>query len=221
MSQNSTWWQKIQSFIKKDGESPPSQPVTKWRYAIIILVAGVTLMMFGNWFAGTNRNDAVPTFNATAPNEDVATFGQKEESNPQTILEYERMYENQLKEALDEIVGVSDVTIVVNVDATESKVLEKNIVTQNQTTDETDREGGKRRVEDVSRDEQVVVIRNGEQEVPIILKTKKPEIRGVLIVANGADNVQVKKWILEAVTSVLDVPVHRVAVLPKKDKGES
>ena len=33
---------------------------------------------------------------------------------------------NQLKEALDAIVGVSDVTVVVNVDSTEKKVLEKN-----------------------------------------------------------------------------------------------
>jgi stage III sporulation protein AG len=38
----------------------------------------------------------------------------------------------------------------------------------------------------------------------------------VLIVAKGADDVRVKKEIIEAVTRVLDVPSHRVAVSAKK-----
>ena len=50
----------------------------------------------------------------------------------------------------------------------------------------------------------------------LFLQTKKPEIRGVLVVAKGAENIQVKKWIIEAVTRALDVPSHRVAVMPKK-----
>jgi stage III sporulation protein AG len=37
-----------------------------------------------------------------------------------------------------------------------------------------------------------------------------------LVVAKGADNLQIKKWIVEAVTRVLNVPSYRVAVLPKK-----
>ena len=92
--------------------------------------------------------------------------------------------------------------MVVNVDATEKKVLEKNRKRQSQVTDETDREGGKRKVEDQSTDEQLVIIQNGEKEVPIVIETKKPAIRGVLVVAKGADNIQVKKWIIEAVTRV-------------------
>ena len=136
-------------------------------------------------------------------------------------IDYERTYEAQLKEALDKIVGVEDVTVVVNVDATELKVFEKNTNTQSQQTDETDREGGKRKVEDQSREEQLVIIQDGEKEIPVVTETKKPAIRGVLVVAKGADNIQVKKWIIEAVTRSLDVPSHRVAVMPKKTKGES
>jgi stage III sporulation protein AG len=104
----------------------------------------------------------------------------------------------------------------VNVDATEKKVLEKNVVVQSQKTEEVDREGGQRTVEDQSKDEQLVIIRDGEKEVPIVIETKKPAIRGVIVIAKGADNIQVKKWILESVTKLLDVPVHRVSVMPKK-----
>jgi stage III sporulation protein AG len=49
-----------------------------------------------------------------------------------------------------------------------------------------------------------------------VVEYQKPAIRGVLVVAKGAENIQVKKWIIEAVTRSLDVPSHRVAVMPKK-----
>ena len=83
-------------------------------------------------------------------------------------------------------------------------------------TDEIDREGGKRTVEDTSKDEQIVIVRNGDKEVPIVQETKKPQVRGVLVVAQGADNISVKKMIVEAVTRVLDIETHKVAVMPKK-----
>ena len=62
----------------------------------------------------------------------------------------------------------------------------------------------------------MIIIRNGDEETPLVVATKKPDIRGVLVVAKGADNLQIKKWIVEAVTRVLNVPSYRVAVLPKK-----
>jgi stage III sporulation protein AG len=37
----------------------------------------------------------------------------------------------------------------------------------------------------------------------------------VLIVAKGAENLQVKAAIIEAVQRVLDVPIYKIAVLPK------
>lgn len=44
----------------------------------------------------------------------------------------------------------------------------------------------------------------------------KPRVRGVLVVAKGADNIQVKAWITEAVQKVLDVPAYKISILPKK-----
>ncbi len=195
----------------------------KYPYLILVLLFGTGFMLISNLLSNDNsENEAVPTLGnrGEEKQEDVETFGQKNSNKDRLIDDYERSYETQLKEALDAIVGVEDVTVVVNVDSSESKVFEKNRNTQTQLTDEIDREGGKRKVEDQSMEEQLVIIQNGEREVPIVTETKKPEIRGVLVVAKGAENIQVKKWIIEAVTRVLDVPSHRVAVMPKKTKGE-
>ncbi|UII57957.1 stage III sporulation protein AG [Cytobacillus spongiae] len=210
----------LKRLISKEDQS--NQKASKYQYLLLVLVFGAAIMLVSNMlFKDEGANASLPAFKSEEQKEEeVPAFGQKQTGENKLISDYEAHYENQLKEALEGMMGVDDVSVIVNVDATEKKVLEKNTTSQSQTTDETDREGGKRKVEDQSKEEQLVIVRNGEKEVPIVVETKKPEIRGVLVVAKGADNIQVKKWIIEAVTRVLDVPSHRVAVMPKKTKGE-
>jgi stage III sporulation protein AG len=148
---------------------------------------------------------------------DVPTFGQKGSDNKSIIDKYEKEYEQQLKEALESVAGVKDVTIEINLDSSEEKILDKNTVKRSQSTDETDKEGGKRKVEDESSDEKTVTVRQGDKEAPIVLREDKPKVRGVLVVAKGVDNLQVKQMVIEAVTRMLEVPSHRVSVLPKKN----
>lgn len=214
-------WLKAEWFNREEPHEEKKRP--KYYYLLIVILLGVSIMVVSNTFTkgATDKQDKLPVVKQSQEQqEETAVFGQKGLDKNDIITAYEQTYEKRIRDALEKIVGVDDVTVVVNVDATDKKILEKNTVTQSQLTNETDREGGKRQVEDKSKDEQVVIIRNGDQEIPIVLETKKPEIRGVLVVAKGAENINVKKWIVEAVTRVLDVPSHRVAVMPKKMKGE-
>ncbi|MCA1030691.1 stage III sporulation protein AG [Bacillus timonensis] len=217
MNRDNRFFQRVKEifFQSKDNSYHPEKKPSKFHYIALVLGFGILIMLVSNMLPDLNGSEAI-TEVIKSENEDEAVFGQKKNIEAMAISEYEDRYENQLKEALETIVGVGDVTVVVNVNATETKVLEKNTVTQSQRTEEEDREGGKRSVEDLSKDEQVVFIRTGEQEAPIIIKIEKPEIRGVLVVAKGADNIQIKKMVVEAVTRLLDVPSHRVSVLPKK-----
>jgi stage III sporulation protein AG len=207
------------SWLKKwlsKGDTSEKKP-GKYQYMILVLCLGAAFMLAGNiLFKKQSAVGDIPAGKTTqTAAQDVPAFGLKKSSGNKAISDYEREYENQLKDALDEMLGVSDTKVVVNIDSTEEKVLQQNKVSKNQTTDETDTNGGKRKVQDSSIDEQLVIIRNGDKEVPIVVETKKPEIRGVLVVARGADNMQVKRWIVEAVTRALGVPSHRVAVMPK------
>ncbi|RJR12138.1 stage III sporulation protein AG [Candidatus Parcubacteria bacterium] len=204
-------------------DSSKDKKSSKKQYFLVVLLIGVGCMLFGNLFFGKEEastfNSAIPTM--TQQESETPVFNQKDGDNvPSTISDYEASFESQMTEALEEIIGVGKVNVVVNVDATEKKVLQKNETTSTQTTEETDKDGGKRSVTDGSKEEQVVMSRKGNDEHPIVLETKKPVIRGVLVVAQGAENIHVKQMILEAVTRVLDVPQHKVAVLPKKSKGE-
>ena len=208
---------KLKNWLQQTEETNPNKP-NKKIYVFVILAAGITFMMISNLLpknqlSTSNANSAHST---EKPNETVEVFG-KEKNNPlSSMIDYEKYYENELKKALDSIVGVQDVSIVINVAATEKKVFEKNIAKRNQITNEIDANGGKRQVEDQSEEEQMVLIREGDREVPLISETKKPEIVGVLVVAKGAEQIHVKKMILEACMRVLDVPSHRISVLAKK-----
>ncbi|MFD3447786.1 stage III sporulation protein AG [Microbacteriaceae bacterium 4G12] len=204
-------------FFKGNEEGEQAKKKITPKLVLLLLTLGILLMFSGNIFQ--TKKEQVPVFNQQSnqdPQKEVATFAQKNNSSS-VIEKYEKQYETQLKEALESAVGIKDVSVVVNLDSSESKVFETNTVSRSQQTDETDREGGKRKVEDQSTDKKVVIIREGDKESPIVVKNVKPDIRGVLIVAKGADNIQIKKMIVDAVTRTLGVPSHRVAVLPKKN----
>ncbi|EEK71631.1 stage III sporulation protein AG [Bacillus mycoides] len=183
---------------------------------LVLLILGIALMFSSNFLSP--KKEEVPVFKektSQSQDKDVPTFGQKNNDNMSNVEKYEKAYEQELKASLEEIAGVKDVTIKVNLDSSEEKILEKNTVKRSQTTGETDKAGGKREVEDESLDEKTVIIREGDKETPIVLRTEKPKVRGVLVVAKGVDNIQIKAMVKEAVTRLLDVPAHRVSVSPK------
>jgi stage III sporulation protein AG len=207
---------RLKQWLSKEDQS--EKKAGKYRYMILVLCIGAAFMLASNLlFKKPTAAPDLPASKSTQSSQaDVPAFGANKSSGNKAITDYEQEYESQLKAALDEMLGVNDVRVVVNIESTEEQVLEKNKVSKNQTTNETDTNGGKRKVQDSSTDEQMVIIRNGDKEVPIVVQTNKPKIRGVLVVAKGAENIQVKKWIVEAVTRALDVPSYRVAVMPKK-----
>jgi stage III sporulation protein AG len=211
-------WLKKWLKIDEKSDKKSDKKMGKYQYMILILCVGAAFMLVSNILFKSNSTslDIPASSNTKQAVSDVAAFGQKKSSGNKTINDYEKSYESQLKKAIEEMLGVNDVTVIVQIDSTDKKVFEKNKNTKTQTTDETDRDGGQRKVQESSSDEQLVITRNGDKEVPIVVETKKPEIRSVLVVAKGADNIQVQKWIREAITKGLGVPSYRVAVMPKK-----
>ncbi|VEF47834.1 mutants block sporulation after engulfment [Bacillus freudenreichii] len=201
---------------------PSRKKNNKLYYVLILVLVGAALMIISDlWKTGEEKNATTALKEMEAGTDEAEAFGRKKDLNEDGMKALENQYENQLKEALEQIVGVHDVTVVVNVEATAKTVLEKNLTLKNQTTVEEDKEGGTRKIEDQSTEDQLVLIKEGDKEVPIVLETRKPEVKGVLVVAGGAENIQIKKWIVESVTRGLDVPSHKVAVMPKKSKGDS
>ena len=61
----------------------------------------------------------------------------------------------------------------------------------------------------------MVTIQTKRGEEPIVLQRLKPDVKGIIIVAKGAENLEVKTAVMKAVRAYLDVPPHKIAILPK------
>jgi len=206
-------WKK---WLQGDSGDKKLKPI---HYLIVLLGIGIALMILTD-FLKVERDQPLSFATSASGESDAAgdtsaepTFGKS--AGNDMISDYENRYETQLEEILETVVGVGAVEVMVNLDSTPELVVEKNRDARSATTQETDKDRATRNQSEQTRNEQVVVI-SGKQEQPVVVKTLKPKVRGVLVVAKGADNIQVKAWITEAVQKVLDVPAYKISILPKK-----
>lgn len=183
-----------------------------FNWIIIFFLIGLAIMIFSSFLDITDQVTPYETETQIQETSNVLEKG----TDPKTMQDYEKIYENQLTEIITEMLGVSDVVVKVNLDSTEELLVESNINYSEQVTKEQDKQGGSRNISSVSKNEQVVIYRVDGNDKPLVIKTIKPKVRGVVIVAEGAENLQVKAMITEAVQRLLDVPPHKIAILPKR-----
>lgn len=208
-------------FFETDGpETKKKQKGKKSSMTTLILLAmiGAALMLAGQFI--THKQ-------SKAPASDTQVFSQKDtaklsevkskvsKSSFSSIDEYEAYYDQNLKDILEQISGVSHVSVMVTFASSEKSIYQDNVKTQNNQTNETDKNGGKREVNEKSQDNEVVMVGEGDNKKPVVVGKEQPEVRGVLVVADGAENPSRQLWIMEAVSTVLDIPTYKVKVLPK------
>lgn len=128
--------------------------------------------------------------------------------------DYETTLEKKLASMLVKMEGVGSVSVMVTTVSNEEKVLAEDTTSHTQRTEEKDQSGGSR----VTNNTQLtndVVLQNGN--TPYVIKEYAPEIKGVFILAEGADNSVVKNQIIDAISKLLEVPVHKISVEKKKN----
>ncbi|MFD2611875.1 stage III sporulation protein AG [Paenibacillus gansuensis] len=183
------------------------------RWIVLLGLAGAALMIVNSFVTVKELDPLNESRGSPGQAAEPAFGGAKDESEFST---YERQYESKIKDILDKIVGVGSVDILVTVDSTEEVVVKSNTKNTQQVTDENDPGGARRHISDVNESSDVVLHESGGNQEPIIVKKIQPQIRGVIIVAKGAENATVKRLIKEAVERGLSVPSHRISVVPRK-----
>lgn len=133
-----------------------------------------------------------------------------------TQVEKEESLEEKLENILSFIQGAGKVEVLITYkNGIEQMPMYDN--KQNTTvTEEMDKSGGTRKTEEINQEQIVIFEEVGNEKIPVIKQTINPEIVGVLVVAEGADNLSVKENLLKAVESTLNVPSHRIQVFARK-----
>jgi stage III sporulation protein AG len=195
-----------------------TKKIKMFRWLLLIGLVGGALMLLNSFsfFSVHVVDPNAPDRASPQTAESKAVFNGGGSKGKTAFSDYEHEYEAELRDILQKIVGVGSVEVLVTIDSTEEVQLDKNVNDTQQVTSENDHNGATRHITEVTRSGDSVVYQNSGDQNPYVLKYTKPKIRGVVVVANGAENLIVKKLLLEAVQRGLDVPSNRISILPRK-----
>lgn len=180
----------------------------KQKYALGILI-GILLIgvsLFGSGQIGTQSKEPVMR---PAEAETIKT----------EIERTEQALERRLQAILSQIEGAGQVDVSVFLASGTRYEYAINVNTNKRVIDEKDQGGGVRlTTEDNSSDQYVLIRGNQTQEQPVVIQERSPSIQGVLIVADGAKNPEVRRKLLQAVQVALGLDSHRIQVLPREGR---
>lgn len=129
------------------------------------------------------------------------------------------LLERELTVALNQMLPAGTVKVLIVPSVSQVTFFAEEVTTRTSTarTAAQGGDGGSESVEEsVTRRPVLVRVDGGRTEEPLITHTKRPEIAGVLVVADGADDPAIRLRLLEAVSTALDVPAHRVEIEAKR-----
>ena len=125
----------------------------------------------------------------------------------QTELEVEQRLEN----VLSSIRGAGRVEVMITYETGPEIVTAMNTDT-NTNRSETVDNGKESKVEQQTESKKPATVSGGGGTEPIVITEKQPSVRGVIVVAEGADNIKVRMDLQRAVQTVLDVPAANIEV---------
>lgn len=209
------WMKKLEQWLGKGADG--KKKVQTYRLLLLVGLIGLAFMLINSFINvkhvepdGAGREPPVMQELTSGP------LLQEDGGSDSPFTQIELSLENKTKEILEKIVGVGEVDVMVTVDSTEEIIVQRNMRDTQEMTEEADADGGTRNITQYSRDGEIVTYEASGNEQPIVTKKIKPKVRGVLIVARGAENKVVKGLIVDAVEKGLNVPAYRISVVPRK-----
>ena len=130
----------------------------------------------------------------------------------------ESAIENKLKMILSKIQGVGDVDVLITYSETSQIIPIFNEDWQENSTEETDKEGGTRKINETTTKKDIVYEEKNGEKTPITKSVISPKIEGAIITAEGANDANVKAKIVSAVEAVTGVGSHKIQVFEMQTK---
>ncbi|RNC29265.1 MAG: hypothetical protein AWM53_00618 [Candidatus Dichloromethanomonas elyunquensis] len=127
------------------------------------------------------------------------------------ISSLEKNLEEKISTSLESIKGVGKTKVLVTYTSGLRKEFAKNESTSKKSSKETDKDGGTRETVEDTITTNIVISGNTN---PLIVVEQRPQVDGVLIIAQGASDPKIKEQIFEAVKTLLNIPPAKVSVAP-------
>lgn len=141
------------------------------------------------------------------------------EKNSNEIKNTNDKIEEKLIQILKAIDGAGEVKVMITYESGPEIVPALDTVKSDSAVDENDAGGGTRTTKTSNDNSHPVSIQQSNGSQALIIKERNPEVRGVIVIAQGAGNIRVKMDLLKAVETVLKVSPEYIDVFPMK-KGK-
>ena len=177
-------------------------------FLVVVLIITVVIINYV-WSGEKSSNKKVTNSTgkqlATANNNQ--TLASSQYNNTESIS-----LEEKLEDILSKIEGVGSVKVFINYSESSETVAMYNENSKTSTTEETDKSGGTRKVEQTDSQKEVIYQEQNGTKAPIVQKTVEPKIEGAIITAKGAGDVNVKTSIIQAVEAATGLATHKIQV---------
>lgn len=137
-------------------------------------------------------------------------------STPVVNRSYEEALESKISNLLAQIKGAGAVSVSITLDRSGKQEHAKNITRETKTIQEKDNTGGVRTTTETKESEQVLLSKESGADRPVMVQEYKPVIKGVLVVAEGAYDSNVKSSLTRAIEAGLGIPAYKITVLPQR-----
>lgn len=177
--------------------------------AVIIAIVGVICLIAGSvLFEGSSTNGAKDSaLDSIGNTETVETLKQSSDDKDEM--------EDSLQSILSKIKGAGKVDVMITFYSGNESVPAVDVKTSEGDTQEKDKEGGSRIIKQSDVDNKTIYEENNGVKKPFIVKEILPKVKGVVIVADGAGDIEVKSNLAKATEALLDIASHKIQVFQR------
>ena len=179
---------------------------------LIVVVIAINLI----WQPDDSKNSNIINSEKQFVTQNENTTVLATEQTGTNIENQEYILKNELENILSNIDGAGKVQVMITY--TESSTVQpmynENITES--TTEETDSSGGVRTIAETDSSREVVYTENNGEKVPITEKVTMPKVEGAIVLAEGANDANIKNNIILAVEAVTGLSTHKIQVFQLK-----
>lgn len=196
--------ESINAMVKK--ESNGKKKIENLVVFIIILI--ITILVINIvWKPESSKTDINTSYANLASNNQQLN----EKSNITLTNEYN--LEHDLEEMLSKISGAGKVKVLLTYSESSQVVPISNEKYKETQTEENDKTGGKRTIDEIDKTTEVIYKENSGGKEIVTQKVIMPKMEGALVLAEGANNANVKTNLIQAVEALTGLATHKIQVL--------
>ena len=172
------------------------------------LILGVILLVMSSSIFRQNSGKNTPAPNNAGAAAPAATDSENT---------YMAQLEQRLEDALSQIDGAGKVKVMLTLASGRELDVAEDKTTNESTTKDSGTQGDVRTTQTSSNESKKIIITGSDGvSAPLVLSEAQPKIEGVIIIAEGGDNIFVKTALTSAAETVLGLDMDKVQVFKMK-----